>query len=88
MGQQAWVTQFLEQLGEVAATLPDKRAGRHNQQYELSDAVRGAFAVFYTQSASFLAHQRDMVRRSGKNNITSVFGAQRIPSDNHIRRKI
>ena len=85
MGQQAWVTQFLEQLGEVAATLPDNRAGHHNQRYEMSDAVRGAFAVFHTQSASFLAHQRDMVRRSGKNNITTVFGAQRIPSDNHIR---
>lgn len=56
MGQQAWVTQFLEQPGEVVATLPDNRAGHHNQQYEMSDAVRGAFAVFHTQSASFLAH--------------------------------
>jgi len=85
MGQKAWVSRFLKQLGEVAATLPDKRAGHHNQRYAMSDAVRGAFSVFFTQSASFLAHQRDMMRRSGKNNITSVFGAERIPSDNHIR---
>lgn len=85
MGKKARVSQFLQQLGEVAAELPDKRKGHHNQQYEMSDAVRGAFSVFFTQSASFLAHQRDMMRRHGQNNLVSVFGAGKIPSDNHIR---
>jgi hypothetical protein len=85
MGKKAWVSRFLKQLGEVSAGLPDKRAGHHNQQYEMEDAVRGAFSVFFTQSASFLAHQRDMMRRQGKNNLVSVFGAGQIPSDNHIR---
>jgi hypothetical protein len=51
----------------------------------MNDAVRGAFSVFFTQSASFLAHQRDMMRRHGKNNIVSIFGTRQIPSDNHIR---
>lgn len=85
MGQQARVSRFLEEMGELSAELPDKRKGHHNQQYEMEDAVRGAFSVFFTQSASFLAHQRDMTRRQGQNNIVSVFGASGIPSDNHIR---
>lgn len=85
MGKKAWVSRFLQQLGEVSAALPDKRAGHHNQQYEMGDAVRGAFSVFFTQSASFLAHQRDMMRRHGQNNLVSIFGARKIPSDNHIR---
>ena len=85
MGKKARVSRFLKQMGDVAAELPDKRKGHHNQQYEMEDAVRGAFSVFFTQSASFLAHQRDMARRHGENNLASVFGARDIPSDNHIR---
>ena len=45
----------------------------------------GAFSVFFTQSPSFLAHQRDMQRREGRNNAHSLFGVERIPSDPHIR---
>ena len=63
MGKKARVSRFIEELGEISKKLPDKRAGRHNQQYEMGDAVDGAFAVFFTQSASFLAHQRDLQRR-------------------------
>jgi hypothetical protein len=85
MGKQARVSRFLRHLGEVSAELPDKRAGHHNQQYEMADAVLGAFSVFFTQSESFLAHQRDMARRHAHNNLVSVFGARQIPSDNHIR---
>lgn len=85
MGKRARVSQFLQELTKVSAELPDKRAGHHNQRYEMADAVLGAFSVFFMQSASFLAHQRDMMRRQGKNNIVSVFGAREIPSDNHIR---
>jgi hypothetical protein len=85
MGQKARVSQFLEQMGELSTELPDKRKGHHNQQYKMGDAVCGAFSVFFTQSASFLAHQRDMARRQGQNNVLSVFGASNISSDNHIR---
>ena len=85
MGQKARVSQFLSRMRVVSAKLPDKRAGHHNQLYEMADAVQGAFAVFFTQSASFLAHQRDMTRRQDRNNAASVFGLQQIPSGNHIR---
>ncbi len=36
--------------------LPDHRT-RHNRCYEMVDAALGAFAVFYMQAPSFLAHQ-------------------------------
>jgi len=45
----------------------------------------GAFSVFYLQSPSFLAHQRDMQRNKGQNNAQGLFGVERIPSDGQIR---
>jgi hypothetical protein len=45
----------------------------------------GAFSVFYMQSPSFLAHQRDMQRKKGQNNAQGLFGVERIPSDGQIR---
>jgi len=64
--------------------LPDYRRGK-NVQYEISDAAAGAFSVFFTQSPSFLAHQRDMQRQKGRNNGSSLFGLRQVPTDNQIR---
>jgi len=85
MGKRARVSRFIKKLGEMAQEMPDKRAGRHNQRYEMKDAVRGAFAVFFMQSASFLAHQRSLAKRRGRSNLESVFHMKGVPSDNHIR---
>lgn len=88
MGKQsnkAWVSQLIRLLEELSQELPDCRKGRHNQKYELADAVLGAFSVFQMQSGSFLAHQRDVEARLGLNNAATVFGMREIPSDNHIR---
>lgn len=54
-------------------------------KYALSDAGLAAFSVFFTQSPSFLAYQRDMQRRKGTSNACTLFGMERIPSDTHIR---
>jgi hypothetical protein len=51
----------------------------------MCDAALAAFGVFFTQSPSFLAHQRDMQRRKGHNNARSLFGVEQIPSDPQIR---
>ena len=64
--------------------LPDRRTGR-NRIYEMTDAALGAFAVFFVQSPSFLAHQRDMQRVRGHNNAQSLFGVDQVPSDGQIR---
>ena len=51
----------------------------------MADAALGAFAVFFMQSPSFLAHQRDMQRTKGHNNAQSLFGLEQVPSDPQIR---
>ena len=71
-------------LVAAVTQLPDYRT-RPNTIYELSDAALGAFAVFFMQSASFLAYQRDMQRTHGHNNAQSLFGIEQVPSDPHIR---
>ena len=64
--------------------LPDKRTSP-NRLYTLGDAGLAAFSVFFTQSPSFLAFQRQMQRQRGRNNAHSLFGVDRIPSDPQIR---
>jgi len=76
--------QMLDILQGTFRGLPDYRKGK-NVQYALSDAALGAFAVFFTQSPSFLAYQRDMQRQQGRNNGRSLFGLKKVPSDNQIR---
>jgi hypothetical protein len=45
----------------------------------------GAFSVFFTQSPSFLEHQRFMKSSRGKDNADSLFSLSKIPCDNQIR---
>jgi hypothetical protein len=45
----------------------------------------GPLLFFFMQSASFLANQKAMQTREGRNNASSMFGLKRIPSDNQIR---
>jgi len=76
--------QLLTPVTTALRLLPDKRTSR-NRFYTLFDAGLAAFSVFFTQSPSFLAYQRQMQRQRGRNNAHSLFGVQRIPSDPHIR---
>jgi len=77
-------THFVQALRTTIATFPDKRTGK-NKHYAVVDAALGAFAVFFTQSPSFLAYQRDMHARKGQSNAHTLFGLSEIPSDNQIR---
>ena len=67
------------------ATLTDTRTGE-NTQYEVSDAALSAFAVFFLQNPSFLTQQINLQKNKGKNNLQTLFGAYRNPSDNQIRK--
>jgi hypothetical protein len=75
---------MLSSLRRDLEGVPEHRSGR-NIQYTIVDAGLAAFSVFYTQSPSFLAHQRDMQRKKGQNNAQSLFGVERIPSDGQAR---
>ena len=84
MKQSSPFTHFMQRLRATATTFPDKRKGK-NTRYTLVDAALGAFAVFFTQSPSFLAHQRDMQARKGQSNAHTLFGLHTIPCDNQLR---
>jgi hypothetical protein len=74
-------------LGSLRGCLdqfPDKRRGQ-NTTYDIADIGMAAFSVFFMQSPSFLAHQRQFEAGLGRSNCTSLFGMAKIPSDNHIR---
>lgn len=62
----------------------DPRKGS-NTRYSMRDIALAAFSVFFTQSPSFLMHQRSMQRAKKCNNGRTLFGIQRIPTDPQIR---
>jgi hypothetical protein len=64
--------------------LPDPRRGK-NITYQMKDAALAAFAVFFTQSPSFLAYQRRMEQTKGRSNAESLFGIEQTPTDPQIR---
>jgi hypothetical protein len=64
--------------------IPDIRVGS-NVYYSMADAALSAFSIFFTQSPSFLDHQRALEKVKGYSNANSIFGIINTPTDNHIR---
>ena len=77
-------SQLIGFLDQELKELPDNRKG-DNKKYAVKDAVIAAFSVFFTQSPSFLQHQRLMKPKKGQDNAESLFGLSEIPCDNQIR---
>jgi hypothetical protein len=75
---------LLGALRRCCETLPDKRTGA-NTTYSMADIGLAAFSVFFLQSPSFLAHQRQLAEGHGRSNCQTLFGIDKIPTDNHIR---
>lgn len=75
---------LIASLRLAMSKFPDRRTGK-NTRYEIMDAASGAFSVFFTQSPSFLSHQKLMQERYGLSNAKTLFGMSGIPSDNQIR---
>lgn len=78
---------LLSGLKAVCATFPDARKGRGGN-IQISDFGLSAFAMFFTQSASFLAYQRALEKGHGRSNGQTLFGIGRIPSDNYVRDRL
>ena len=76
---------FVSRIHEVFDNLPDYRLPSPNSTYSIKDAALGAFAMFFSQSPSFLSYQQAMQQAQGRNNAQSLFGIENIPSDNQIR---
>ena len=79
------ISELIKFLRQELHDLPDARKPGNNTKYQIEDAVLGAFSVFFTQSPSFLEHQRLMKSSKGKDNASSLFSLNEIPCDNQIR---
>lgn len=76
---------IIAQFQQSWQQLPDYRKPSNNTKYEVADAAKAAFSVFFMQSPSFLAHQRDLNKRKGKDNAKTLFGIRKLPSDAQTR---
>ncbi len=84
MGNRFNFRKILDTFYSILDQFPDKRTG-DNTRYSMRDIALGAFSFFFTQSPSFLSHQTSMKMGKGKSNAETMFGIDKIPSDNHIR---
>ena len=75
---------LLGNLRRCCENFPDPRRGT-NGTYKIADIGMAAFSVFFVQSPSFLAHQRRLQEGHGRSNCLTLFGVEKIPTDNHIR---
>ena len=76
---------IIDYLCKTWGQLPDHRKPSPNTQYQMADGVLAAFAVFFMQSPSFLAHQRKLKGKHGRSNAETLFQIQHLPSDPQIR---
>jgi len=75
---------LLNGLRRACASFPDGRQWRPDN-IEIADAGMAVFSLFFMQSESFLAHQPRMEHGRNASNCKTLFGIEKIPSDNHIR---
>jgi hypothetical protein len=78
---------LIGELREMMRQFPDKRTGC-NIKYSMEDVAAAAFSVCFTQSPSFLAHQIALTETQGNSNAQTLFGIQKIPTDNPIREML
>ena len=76
---------FLDFLQEEIKKIKDPRSKSNATKFKIDEAMLSAFSMFFMQSQSFLEYQRQMQSRSGKNNVQSIFGVEKIPCDPQIR---
>lgn len=69
----------------LCSALKDPRSHSPALRYSMEDIALSGFAVFFTQSQSFLEYQRRFERNHQASNSQSLFEISSTPSDNHIR---
>jgi hypothetical protein len=90
MGREVF-EELLDNFEGVGVETADGRRRRttgspgYNQNYEIQDGIKSAFAVFFFQHPSVLDFQRAMQDRKRRNNMETLFRVKEIPCDNEIR---
>lgn len=64
--------------------IKDKR-DQSKIRYLLENIYTSAFAIFFLQDPSLLAFQRRIQKKNNKNNLQTIFGVSKIPSDTQLR---
>ena len=82
-----YLEKSIEYLRRSCAEMEDKRSGT-NSRYSMADIGMAAFSLFFMQHPSFLAFQRTLHENVGRDNTQTLFGMEKIPSDNHIRKML
>ena len=75
---------LLKGLREACSGFCDSRRSADGS-YTMAEIGLSAFSLFFMQSESFLAHQKRLLEGHGTSNCQTLFGIERIPTDNHIR---
>ncbi len=70
---------LLNGVRSACAAFPDKRRG--DVRYSMADIGLSAFSLFFMQSESFLAYQRELEAGRKTSNCRSLFGMAAIPTD-------
>jgi hypothetical protein len=78
---------LLDSPRRCCRSLPDRRRGL-NTTYDMADFELAAFAPFFMQSLSFLAHQRHLETGQGRSKCQTLFGMRKIPGDSQIRAQL
>jgi hypothetical protein len=83
------LTQMLEIFKENISDLPDFRNNKNNNvQYSMEDIMLTPLSMFYMQSSSWLSYQQKMEETKGISNMTTLFGVDKIPTDNLVRKVV
>ena len=83
------LSQMLDIFKDNVNYLPDDRKNKNNNiQYSLEDIMLTPLSMFYMQSKSWLSFQRKMETDKGSNNVTTIFGVDKIPTDNLVRKMV
>ena len=82
----SWAS-LIKKTRQRFAGLTDARQGE-NTTYSMEDFGTAAFSVFFTQSPSFLAHQKTLEQNKGRSNAQTLFQIEKIPCDNQTRQTL
>ena len=75
---------LLNRIDQAANQIDDSRQSA-KVNYPLTCCYRSGFALFYVQDPSLLEFQRQFQKKIQSNNLRTVFGIDRIPSDTQLR---
>ncbi len=78
---------MLDIFKENIEKIPDERKNKNNNiKYSMEDIMLTPLGMFYMQSPSWLSFQKKIETSKGISNMTTIFGVNKIPTDNLVRK--